>query len=124
MSRHIEAIARATHEANRAWCRANDDYSQPTWEAAPDWQRESAMKGVAFHLANPDADASASHAAWLEEKRRTGWRYGPVKDAVEKTHPCFVPFDKLPPADKAKDHLFRAIIHALAPFPIGDPQHE
>lgn len=27
-----------------------------------------------------------------------------------------MPYDKLPPEQQAKDHLFRAIVHALRPF--------
>lgn len=109
-----EAIARVCHEANRAWCVGLGDLSQPSWDLAPDWQRSSALNGVRFHLANPRAPASASHDEWLGEKERTGWRYGPVKDAEAKTHPCFVPFEQLPPEQQAKDRLFKAVVHALA----------
>lgn len=39
--------------------------------------------------------------------------YGPIKDAVKKEHPCFVPFTTLPAEQQAKDALFRSIVHAL-----------
>lgn len=111
---NIEKIARVTHEANRAWCLANGDSSQPAWDDAPEWQRESAMSGVRFHLANPEAGASASHDEWLRHKEADGWVYGEVKDPEKKEHPCMVPFDQLPPQQQAKDRLFRAVVHALA----------
>ncbi len=109
-------VAAICHEANRTYCAAMGDYSQPVWALAPQWQRDSAVNGVRFHLANPDATAAASHESWLREKIADGWRYGPVKDPEAKLHPCMVPFDELPPSQQAKDHLFRAIAHGLAPF--------
>lgn len=110
----VEAIASVTHAANKAWCEAHGDFSQPDWKGAPDWQRKSAIAGVEFHLANPDASPAASHNAWLAENERDGWCYGAVKDPEKKIHPCFVPFDRLPPVQQAKDRLFKAIVHALA----------
>lgn len=106
-------IARVAHESNRAYCAALGDFTQRPWEDAPPWQRESAIKGVQFVIANPDASPSASHDAWLLEKERTGWRYGPVKDETKKEHPCFVPYAELPPEQRRKDVLFRAVVEAL-----------
>lgn len=107
------AIAKVCHEANRAYCLTIGDDSQAPWEQAPQWQKDSAVSGVQFHLANPDAGPEASHNQWLAEKERTGWKYGPVKDAEKKEHPCFVSFGDLPVTQQKKDVLFRAIVHAL-----------
>lgn len=109
-----ERIARVCHEVNRAYCASLGDHSQPAWEEAPDWQRKSAMAGIGFTLANPDALPSHSHESWLTEKERDGWRYGPMKDPAKKEHPCFVPYDNLPPEQKAKDYLFQAVVRAMA----------
>jgi len=109
----IEAIARVCHEANRAWCEANNDYSQKPWDEAEEWQRNSALAGVRFARANPDARDSAQHDAWSRDKIRDGWTYGAVKDASAKTHPCLVPFGELPHFQQAKDRLFKAIVGAL-----------
>ena len=51
-----------------------------------------------------------SHAGWLAEKVATGWVYGPVKDPAAKTHPCMVPFDRLPFSQQAKDVLFQTTV--------------
>ena len=110
----VEKIARVAHEVNRAYCQALGDASQPIWDAAPEWQRSSAIKGVAFHLANPQAGPDHSHNEWLKEKADGGWKYGPVKDPEAKEHPCFVPYEELPTEQKAKDFLFRGVVHAMA----------
>ena len=115
-----EDIAAVCHEANRMYCLTQDDASQPTWMAAPQWQKDSAINGVRMHLANPNATPEDSHKAWLAEKEASGWRYGPVKNPETKEHPCFRPYDQLPADQQAKDHLFRNIVHALAPFVIGE----
>lgn len=109
----IEAIARTAHEANRAYCESLGDTSQLPWDQAPDWARKSAIEGVVFHIQNPDATPEDSHASWLEQKRRDGWRFGEVKDPLQKTHPCFRPYDELPLEQRTKDHLFVGIVKPL-----------
>ncbi len=106
-------IARVCHEANRALCMTQNDSSQPKWEDAPDWQKNSALDGVKFHFENPDAGASASHDNWREDKVNDGWTWGPVKDPEKKQHPCMVAFDELPIQQRLKDYLFKSIVHAL-----------
>jgi hypothetical protein len=107
-------IARVCHEANRAYCIGLMDYGQELWENAPQWQRDSAVLGVEYHIANPDSKPEDSHNSWLKVKEAEGWKYGPVKDATKKEHPCYVPYDKLPPEQQVKDKLFIAVVRALA----------
>jgi hypothetical protein len=111
--KRVETIARACHEANRAWCEAHGDVSQFTWDAAEDWQRESAIKGVTFALSGDGPEAQ--HDAWCKDKIAEGWRHGRSKDAEQKTHPCLVPYAQLPEFQKVKDRLFLAVVGALAP---------
>lgn len=106
-------LARVCHEVNRAYCQALGDNSQLAWEEAPEWQRESALAGVNFTIDNPEAPATANHDSWLEHKLADGWQYGAVKDAEKKTHPCIVPYEELPVEQRAKDHIFRAIVRSL-----------
>ena len=107
-------IARVCHEANAALCAAFGDNSQVVWDKAEDWQRKSAISGVEFALANPTSTPEDQHNEWCESKRKDGWVYGEVKDAAKKTHPCLVPYSDLPAFQKAKDHVFRAVVNALA----------
>lgn len=112
-----EEIARVAHEINRAYCQSLGDDTQDGWDDSPEWQKESALAGVDMHLANPDATPEQSHESWLEQKIADGWAYGEVKDVIEKRHPCCVPYDQLPPEQKAKDYLFRAVVHTLKDIP-------
>lgn len=107
-----DQIARVCHEANRAYCATQGDHTQQYWEWAPDWQTKSAINGVKFLLAHPDAGPSASHESWLAEKKADGWKYGDVKNVASKEHPCFVPYEQLPAAQRRKDHIFGAIVKA------------
>lgn len=109
----IEKIAQIAHEINRAYCQSIGDHSQPTWADAPDWQKQSAINGVGFHLQNPEATPAASHESWLAEKTADGWKYGTVKNPETKEHPCFVPYDELPTEQKTKDYLFKQTIDSL-----------
>jgi hypothetical protein len=113
----VEQIAQACHEANRILQQAtNDPAVSPPWDEAPQDQRDSAIAGVRFALDEPDAPDNALHDAWYDYKRTAGWVYGPQKNPVTKEHPCLVPFEQLPPEQRAKDTLFRAIVKALAPL--------
>lgn len=107
------AIAMVCHQANKAFCEANSDFSQQNWEDAPQWQRDSAVKGVEFRINNPDSPHSAQHDAWMADKVAEGWVYGEVKDADKKTHPCIVSYEQLPEFQQKKDALFQAIVDTL-----------
>jgi len=107
---NIKQIAKACHEVNKVYCESLGDVSQLSWENAPEWQRQSAINGVNFHLSNPDAQPCDSHNSWLKEKEETGWKYGLVKDADKKEHPCFVPYNELPKEQQLKDALFIAVV--------------
>ena len=111
----ISEIARVCHEVNKAYCEALGDFSQVSWDEAPDWQRLSAMTGVRLHLNDPDAGPQASHESWAAEKVADGWVYGPEKNAELKQHHCLVPFAELPVEQQAKDFIFRAVVLALEP---------
>lgn len=108
-----QIIAKVCHQANKAHCENSGDKSQVDWEDAPDWQKESAMKGVRFAMQNPEAPASSQHDAWSADKLADGWKYGPTKNPETKEHPCLVPFTDLPPFQQAKDKLFKAVVAAL-----------
>ena len=105
-------IAQIVHEANRAYCQTINDESQVLWKDTPEWQKESAVDGVRNILCGRVTKPEQSHESWLAEKERAGWKYGPVKNAETKEHPCFVPYAELPPEQQVKDAIFFAIVRA------------
>ena len=105
----VEVIAQLCHEVNKAYCESLGDLSQPKWNDAPEWQKESAINGVKYHFNTNPTKPEDSHNSWLKEKLENGWKYGRVKDPDKKEHPCCVPYEKLPKEQKAKDYIFKAI---------------
>lgn len=43
------------------------------------------------------------HEVWAQNRIKEGWTYGPVRDDVNKTHPCLVPYEELPESEKEYD---------------------
>lgn len=107
-----EIIARVIHEANRALQEAlNDPVVSPPFDEAPDWQLVPLREGVSAAL--DGAGPQELHEQWCGEKFASGWTYGEAKDPVARTHPCLVPYERLPPEQRAKNDLFTAIVGAL-----------
>jgi len=118
-----ELIAQVAHEINRAYCASLGDSSPVAWADAGEAQQQSMLAGVDMHLANQDATPEESHASWLAQKVADGWTYAEEKDAEKKLHPCCRPYDELPPEQKSKDYLFRAVVHSLKDLPDADAEH-
>ena len=111
--KQIEATARLAHEVNRAYA-ASMNEPQPSWEDAPEWQKDSAINGVKFHLENPDVTPEELHVNWMAEKIKSGWVYGPEKDPEKKTHPCLLPYAALGPFQQTKDVLFGTVVSTMS----------
>jgi hypothetical protein len=111
-------VAKTCHEANRAIQISHGDPNpSPIWDDAPEWQKESALQGVAH--AAWGATHEQLHDEWRKFKYADGWSYGPEKDAECKTHPCLVPYDELPEEQKLKDRVFLAIVKTFTESVIG-----
>lgn len=109
-----DSTAKVAHEVNRAFCESIGDNSQPAWENAPEWQKASARNGVKAHLdSGLTLTPEQSHESWMAEKEADGWIFGEVKDPENKTHPCMLPYNKLPIQQRTKDYLFRAVVHSI-----------
>jgi hypothetical protein len=103
----VEFIAEFVHNTNMRYCLALGDNTQVIWEEAPEWQKASVVSGVKFHLSsNMEQNPESTHSNWMKDKEADGWVHGYTKDPDLKTHPCMVPYEKLPEAQKFKDTLF------------------
>ena len=109
----VDLIACAAHTTNKAYCDALGDFSQPTWEAAPEWQRDSIRNGVKAVIANPSQTPSQSHDSWFAQKKSEGWIWGPAKNVEKKEHPCMMPYDELPTDQRHKDHNFLVVVRSM-----------
>jgi hypothetical protein len=47
--------------------------------------------------------ARNTHDVWARQRIKDGWTYGPRRDDDAKKHPCLVPYEELPQAEKAYD---------------------
>lgn len=108
----ILRAAMAAHEANRALQIACGEDPSPHWKDAPEWMRQSSFDGALNVARTPGITPEASHANWCETRRAAGWTYGDIKSETSKTHPNLVPWDDLPPEQKAKDVAFVNVVLA------------
>lgn len=49
------------------------------------------------------------HGSWMQAYIDMGWKYGPERDAVKKTHPDMVPYARLGQLEQDKDAVFVAL---------------
>lgn len=111
-SNHIERLCEYAHEANRIYCESIGDRSQKPWHLAEQWQRSATRAGVLHAIDYPASGPQQSHAAWSKEKLDAGWKYGPIKDAEKKEHPCLVAYEDLPEEQRLKDVIFQTMVRA------------
>lgn len=109
----VERAARTAHEVNRMYCESVGDESQPIWDEAPEWQKDSARNGVKAIIENPEQTPEQSHESWFKQKQFEGWVYGPVKDPETKEHPCMVPYSELDKTQRWKDYLFTTTVKSV-----------
>lgn len=106
----VEQIAMIAHEANRAYQSAIGDLVSDSWDTLSSESKQSIIKGVRFALNTPALGPRDQHELWMRSKISEGWKYGCRKCDSDKTHPCIVPWEQLPAAQRVKDVLFRNII--------------
>lgn len=118
----VPEVARLAHETNRAWCEMRGDTSQVPWAEAPAPMKAVVNSGIQNRLEDPGMSPDESHENWMGEMVDAGWVYGETKNAEASppTHPNILPYEDLPVDQQIKDHLFRAIVHALEPFTVRD----
>jgi class 3 adenylate cyclase len=129
----LEELAKAIHEdycaaEARKGKTARESPSMEPWAALPEMLRDSnraqaadiphKLEALGYELApsfglspaeivisdEQAAELSAEeHERWMQEKRRGGWTYGPVRDNERKLHPSMIPWEELCEEEKDKD---------------------
>lgn len=107
----IELAAKTAHTVNNEYRKALGEAVKPAWEECPEELRNSVRSGVSGILAGNSPETS--HEGWLTFKAQHGWSYGEVEDPIKKTHPCFLPYDQLPPAQRLKDTIFHSVVRGV-----------
>src|SRR5262245_9536616 len=49
--------------------------------------------------------AKNNHDLWARARFTEGWSYGPKRDDTAKTHPCLIPYEKLPESEREYDRI-------------------
>jgi len=125
----VEELAKAIHEkylkenknnagydrANKSWNDLDEDLKESNRNLAKDIPQK--LNLINYHLKKitkgdneiPELNekqieflAEIEHERWCDEKRKDGWKYGSVKDQIEKTHPYLQDWDEL--EDEVKDY--------------------
>lgn len=109
-----EQVAWVVHEASRALQGvAGDSYVSDPWTAIDAELRECVLDGVRRARERPGQSPAELHAGWIAWKAARGWRYGPVKDELTRTHPCMRPWHELAPGQRMRDVVFLAIVAGM-----------
>ena len=73
---------------------------------------ERLMAPGALEATSPERE----HQSWVQAYVDMGWKYGPVRNQAEKTHPDLLPFADLPKAEQDKDAVFLALCRIARDF--------
>lgn len=108
----LERISRICHEAVRAYARGLGDFTIMPWEITPVWKQDVVRKGVTYCVVHDHPGPEAAHTNWVIDMGEQGWTWGAEKNEALKTHPCILPYERLPHHQRIKDDIFCAIIKA------------
>lgn len=108
-------IARVCYDSIKALNESVGDYWMVPWGEASQNEKNFFIKGVQ-EVWGAGCDAKAAHEIWMKNRLSEGWSRGP-KNTRKQTHPSLIPFSKLSQFEKAKDHIFAAIVKNLKPLP-------
>lgn len=105
----IEIIAYMVNETLCGFCRSIGE-DRLSWVEMTEEARNSLRSGVIYRLANQTISLEDQHKAWLREKSRTGWVFGPNKNDELRTHPSMVAYEHLPQSERSKNEIFVSLV--------------
>ena len=108
-----EALARCIHEVHRAYNVWLEDPGpfMPPWDALTQWQRDTVTNAV--RLVRMGVSPEGIHKVWVQRMTDAGWRYGPDKDPLEKTHPSIREWNDLPVWERRKSIVTCRLVYAF-----------
>jgi hypothetical protein len=108
---HCMSVTEWIYEAARLEAMASGRRIVPEpWGERDDVFREQMTEYVESLRGKPLPTPEEAHDSWWQKYLDMGWRYGPERDPVEKTHPDMVPYDDLPKDERDKDEVFLALV--------------
>lgn len=104
----ILEISKIAHETMREYKESLGE-PLPAWDNAAQWMKDSTVDTIKDIMSDPSKTAEDIHNEWMRQKIASGWKYGPVKDAEQKTNPLLIPFNNLTVQEKIKDSLMSEV---------------
>ena len=102
--------------ALRPWDELDEDLRDANRAQVTDITRKLALLGYelaathglspsSIHITDEQCDqlSQKEHERWMEERKRQGWTYAPVRDNAKKLHPSLIPYQQLAETEKKKD---------------------
>jgi hypothetical protein len=108
----VADIARIAYEATRQLALVFNE-TRTAWDELSDDLRQLIIQRAREHLEHPERTAQSTHEAWVDRRLLEGWHYAADLDLKEKRHPHLVPFNKLPPRERARQTLFVSTVASL-----------
>jgi hypothetical protein len=111
---NLKSIAHIAHAANNAYRFVLGEPLNARYDGLLPAQQDAIINAVRAVVDGQIRTPADNHAAWVTDRQRKGWAYGPAQDNAAMLHPNMLPFDELPDAQKFKDNLFMNIVKAFA----------
>ncbi len=107
----LELILTVVHNANAVLKKINGEKHEELADMEP--ARRAGIKAAIKYALENDTTPEESHNKWLVAQEALGYKYGVEIDRVNLLHPCMVPYEQLPAAQKLKDDMFMSIINSF-----------
>jgi len=100
--------ARRCHEVCRKFDELSGIEGIRPWEELEASEQGYIVEAV-IALRSGGVNASRAHDVWVDRMIKDGWIYGKTLNEEAMTHPDLIDYRSLPPYQKTKDKLFKAI---------------
>ena len=108
----IHDVAQAGYEALRVIDQNNGNLHIKPWSEAPQSERNRFLMEVRIIMDSPHSSPETRHNNRVSEMTRSGWMYGINNDAIKKTNPSLLPYERLSPVRRLKNKVFQEIVRA------------